>query len=342
MVVDINVRIGRSMVRKVLSSRTFEPSSSGCMPLSESSVRTSACRRGKVRPARRPRPRCRRGCRARRRCRLCERAARPRGRAGRRNVERCLGSRIERQFQECGGLDRHESPVSSSLFQNRLQRRHRCIAVRDRLAAEQRMVDLQVVLGHAGGGKPFLETPAHCVAIERQDLRQHLRRSSMVSTIRPVTPGSTISGTEPQRKRAAACRRRLDHGEPERLRPVDREQQRASPRNSLLARSSISRCSPRPAGRAAARWSREIGFVDLVDLGGDLIGMPTVRSSMARSALLRRDAAQKRQIAAAGIVRGLEQMNGKPVQHGGDEVCVGDRLSLRVEIDTRGMSLKPI
>src|SRR5262249_20742138 len=47
---------------------------------------------------------------------VLERAPRPRGRAGRRNVEPCLGNKILRLFRERDALDRHETPVSSFPF----------------------------------------------------------------------------------------------------------------------------------------------------------------------------------------------------------------------------------
>src|SRR5215475_6900045 len=43
-------------------------------------------------------------------------AARPRGRAGRWNVEPCFGNGIRRQFRERDALDRHATPVSSFPF----------------------------------------------------------------------------------------------------------------------------------------------------------------------------------------------------------------------------------
>ena len=92
---------------------------------------------------------------------VLERTARPRRRARRRNVERSLGNRVERQFRERGALDRHAIPVSSFLFQAQAaawdtQRRpdwsgSRTEAARScgdgRLSSERYSVN--VVLGHA-------------------------------------------------------------------------------------------------------------------------------------------------------------------------------------------------
>src|SRR5205085_9429816 len=58
---------------------------------------------------------------------VLEHAARP-CRAGRGDVEPCLGNSIQRQFRERDALDRHETPVSSFLFPApaaAVSRRHR-------------------------------------------------------------------------------------------------------------------------------------------------------------------------------------------------------------------------
>ncbi len=65
---------------------------------------------------------------------------------------------------------------------------------------EQRAIDTDIILRHPRGGEALLETPTHLVSIECEHARERRdRASSMVSTIAPVTPSSTISGTEPQR-----------------------------------------------------------------------------------------------------------------------------------------------
>ena len=59
-------------------------------------------------------------------------------------------------------------------------------------------------------------------------------------------------------------------------------------------------------------------------------------------ALLRRDAAEEREIAAARHCTGLEQIRRQAVIDGGDEIgCRQSGLRWGLEIDTSGMSLKP-
>ncbi len=184
--------------------------------------------------------------------------------------------------------------------------------------------------------KPFLETPPDRVAIERQDLGQHADR--FLHRIDDQTGDAGVddlghrAATEGEHRRAAS--HGFDHRQPERFRPVDREQQRPGLAQELALGALVDLADEFHARLVEQRFDllAEIGFVDLVDLGGDLDG----DSACARDAdgavgpLLGRDAAEECHIVAARMVVGLEQIGGYPVIHRGDEVRAGDRPSLRV------------
>src|SRR6516225_2048081 len=88
----------------------------------------------------------------------------------------------ESRGKSCAGDAEHcwaENPSVHALFQVWLQPRHDRRAFQEWRLLEQRTVPLNVILGHAGGGEALLEP---------------------LSDRWPVTPGSMISGTEPQRK----------------------------------------------------------------------------------------------------------------------------------------------
>jgi hypothetical protein len=87
----------------------------------------------------------------------------------------------------------------------------------------------------------------------------------------------------------------------------------------------------------------KIGFIDLVDFGGDLEANAerTCYRNGAVRPLFGLDSAEKRDIAAARTVDGRVQIRGNAVMYGRDEVGVRDRPPLVVGIDISGISLKP-
>ena len=92
----------------------------------------------------------------------------------------------------------------------------------------QSAIDVQVVVGHAGGVEPLLERLAAVVPARAIATRPTASTaSSTLSTTKPVTPSSIDLGhrAAAQGDDRRAARHRLDHHQAERLRPVDREQQ---------------------------------------------------------------------------------------------------------------------
>src|SRR4029077_231065 len=90
---------------------------------------------------------------------------------------------------------------------------------------EELMIDADIILRHPCGGKALLEPLAYLFPVERDDLRQ--RRDRLIHT---VNNGSREAVLDDFRHRAAsegqdwrAAGHGLDHGEPERFRPVDRK-----------------------------------------------------------------------------------------------------------------------
>src|SRR5215472_12656318 len=89
------------------------------------------------------------------------------------------------------------------------------------------MINLEVVLRHARGGKPFLEPPADSAAIKRESL------SDLADGFLDATDdiaGDTVvdhlrHGAAPKRQDRSATSHGLDHGEAKRLRPIDRKEQ---------------------------------------------------------------------------------------------------------------------
>ena len=143
-----------------------------------------------------------------------------------------------------------------------------------------------------------------------------------------------ISATEPWRKASDRCAARhcLDHHHAERLRPIDREQERLrlAQEFGLAALIDLAdELDPRIAQQRCDPFA-EIGFIGPVDFGGDLQGNAK-RSRYSNGAirpLLGRNSAEKRDIAAARIVNGRVQVRWNTVMHGRDEVGLGDRLPL--------------
>ena len=98
--------------------------------------------------------------------------------------------------------------------------------------------------------------------------------SSMVSTMAPVMPSSTISGTEPQRKASTGVPQAMASimDEPERLRPVDGKQQRLRVAQELRLLLIVDLADEFNARAREQRFDLrpEIDLVGAVHLGGDL------------------------------------------------------------------------
>ena len=202
--------------------------------------------------------------------------------------------------------------------------------------ADLALVDLQIVLSHASHGEPLLEALAHARcgrAPERFRARRWprpwCRRRS------PVTPSSITSATAPFLKastgvpQAIASIMASPNGSGQ---SIGKRSARASPRNLILRRSSISPMNSMPGCFSRGSISAaEVGLVDAIDLGGNLQRQADGAGDRdgAVDALLRRDAAEKRQIAAARIERQGE-VSRQAVIDGADKVGVGDRRALRV------------
>ena len=82
------------------------------------------------------------------------------------------------------------------------------------------------------------------------------------------------NGTLAEGKDGCAARHRLDHHQAERLRPIDREQKglRLAQKFGLAALVDLSNELNAWLAQQGYNLLAEIGFIDLVDFGGDLQG----------------------------------------------------------------------
>ena len=214
--------------------------------------------------------------------------------------------------------------------------------------AQQPLVNPQVVLRHPLGGEALLEPAAHFSAVECQEAAD--LANALINAMHDMAgePWSMISGTEPGGKQGRrAARHRLDHHQAERLRPIDREQKRLrlAQEFGLAALIDLAdELDPRIAQQRCDLFA-EIGFIGLVDFGGDLQGNAKRRAiRMARSGRFSGEIRPRNAtIAAARIVNGRDANSWEcrdvrsPTKLA---LAIGRRWSL--EIDTSGISLKPI
>jgi len=140
---------------------------------------------------------------------------------------------------------RHDiSPVTEGVSGGVPARRSNALKRRRRPRAYQPAIDVEIVLGHAARREARLEDASDPRAIKFQANRRATAAAcASSSTMKPVTPWSTTSGTEPRRKADdwGPAGHRLDHREAERFVPRDREDQPGgSPRNVLFSASLIS------------------------------------------------------------------------------------------------------
>ena len=122
----------------------------------------------------------------------------------------------------------------------------------------------------------MLEPSPNSVTIERKHLRQHPHR--LVHRVNDGARDALVDdfrgGTLAECKDGCAARHRLDHHQAERLRPIDREQERPrlAQEFGLAALVDLAdELDPRIAQQRCDRFA-EIVFIDLVDFGCDLQG----------------------------------------------------------------------
>ena len=214
--------------------------------------------------------------------------------------------------------------------------------------AQQRPINVDIVFRHPCGGKALFETLTHLFPIERNDARQ--RRDRL---FHGFDDGAGDAVLDDLRHRAAAksqdrraAGHRLDHGEPERLRPVDREQQRLRVAQELRLLVVVDLADEFDAAAVEQRFDLglEIGLVGAVHLGGDLErnAQRARDGDGAVGTFLRRDAAEKGEVAAARLPRVPRcRCAGMPWWTVAAKFAFGTGRRWAFEIETSGMSSKP-
>ena len=164
----------------------------------------------------------------------------------------------------------------------------------------------------------MFEPSPNSAAIKRNHSREHHHRliHRINDDARDALVDDFRNGTMAESKDGRAARHCLDHHQAERLRPIDREQKRlrlAEEFGLAVLIDLADELDPRIAQQRCDLFA-EIGFIDLVNFGGDLQGnaeRPRYTDCAVRP-LLGRDSAEKRDIAAARIVNGLCEFVGMP------------------------------
>jgi hypothetical protein len=151
----------------------------------------------------------------------------------------------------------------------------------------------------------LLEPSPNSVTIERKHLRQHPYRliHGVNEGARDALVDDFRNGTPAESKDGCAARHCLDHGQAEWLRPIDREQKRLRLAQEFGLAALIDLADELDVRIAQQRCDLfpEIGFIDLVDFGGDLQGnaeRPCYPNGAVRP-LFGRDSAEKRDITSA-------------------------------------------
>ena len=131
-----------------------------------------------------------------------------------------------------------------------------------------------------------------------------------------------------------AARHGLDHHQPERLRPVDRKQQRLGVAQELgfLVVADLADILDQRIGQQGLDFVVEVGPVGLVDLGRDLQAHARATGDLDRpvGAFLRRDPAQEGEIGLPGYCGEAVGVGREPVRNGGQPIGLRERPALIV------------
>ena len=139
--------------------------------------------------------------------------------------------------------------------------------------ADQPRVDFQVVLRHALGRKALLEATAHLCPVEGQDAADPA--DGLLEAVHDVASCAVLHDlgnraiSEGKHRRTAG--HGLDHREPERLRPIDWEQEspRIAQELTLLALINLADELDARLVEERCNLGLEVYLVDLVDFGRD-------------------------------------------------------------------------
>ena len=140
--------------------------------------------------------------------------------------------------------------------------------------ASQLPIDLGVVDGHAGGGKPPLKASAHPAAIERQDAADFA--DGLVDAVDHLAGNATVDhfrhGAVAEGENRCSAGHGLNHDQAERLRPIDWKKQRTGVTQELVLTALVDLTDVVDA-RQAEQWfdfGFEVLLVNAIDLGSDL------------------------------------------------------------------------
>src|SRR5688572_202299 len=167
----------------------------------------------------------------------------------------------------------------------------------------ERPVDFQVVLRHAKDREARLEAAAHLRAVERHQRGDLCHRG--IERIDDI-PGQAVfdhlgHGAVPPGEHGGAAGHGLDHGEAERLGPVDgkKERRRIAEKGGLVLLGELADELDRPAEQRC-NAAAEVRLVHRVDLGGDAQRDPGAARDLdgALQSLLGRDPSEEGEIAA--------------------------------------------
>ena len=229
--------------------------------------------------------------------------------------------------------DANDTRRRSGCRRSRRRRRRRRRELR-RARREDVAVDALVVVDHAHVAEPRLEdAPAGCT-IDRVDPAHRLDHRCLVVADEARYPVLHHLGNRaaPARDHRRAAGERFDHHQSERLRPVNREEQRAraSQKPRLVVAADLPQELDVTAEQRANRFLA-VRAVDGVDLRSDLERQAGRRGDANRriDAFLRRDAAEKREVASVAASH-REARDRQAVMNGRVPVGGRQRPALRV------------
>ncbi|CAM2163741.1 hypothetical protein BO443_120084 [Burkholderia orbicola] len=200
----------------------------------------------------------------------------------------------------------------------------------------KRFVSLDVTLRHCLRAETRVETLADRGARQAVD---PVQRADRALHVLDDEAGHAVldhfrHGAAVERDDRRAAGHRLDHHQAERLRPVDREQQRlrAGQERRLLCFVDLAdEFDVRLAEQRLDHFLEVVG-VGLVDLRGDLQRQPALRGDADRGvdALFGTDPAEEREVFGLHVRLRREQRVGQPVVHGAGPRSLRQRLALVV------------